>query len=147
MKTIGTEDIVARARRSTRCLPSYNRNLWTKLCLISCVKNSSAVSAGWRISLSKSNHSLEKPLCRRHLRRSGFNRRDEGNYTTYITLWKDRFPLQKWSSNFSEVLPKNIDKSSSPVEIEPALCKILGLVWKPDTDIFHFSAISAITSL
>lgn len=54
-----------------------------------------------------------------------------------------RFPLQKWSSNCSEVLPESTNKSPSPVEIEPALCKILGLVWKPDTDTFHFSTILA----
>lgn len=51
-----------------------------------------------------------------------------------------RFPLQKWSSNRLEVLPKTEDKSPSTVEIEPSLCKILGLVWKSDQDTFHFSA-------
>lgn len=54
-----------------------------------------------------------------------------------------QFPLQKWSSNCSEVLPENVDNSRSSVEIEPALCKVLGLVWRPDTDTFHFSAFSA----
>lgn len=51
-----------------------------------------------------------------------------------------RFPLQKWSSNNAEVLPTIADKSISTVVIEPALRKILGLAWKPDTDTFHFSA-------
>lgn len=49
-----------------------------------------------------------------------------------------RFPLQKWNSNCLEVLPKNGETSLSTVEIEPTLCKILGLVWKPETDTFHF---------
>lgn len=51
-----------------------------------------------------------------------------------------RFPLQKWNSNCLEVLPKNGKTSLSTVEFEPTLCRILGLVWKPETDTFHFLA-------
>lgn len=46
--------------------------------------------------------------------------------------------MQKWSSNDPDLIPT---KTGTPVvEIEPAPNKILGLVWRPDTDTFHFSA-------
>ncbi|XP_011859856.1 PREDICTED: uncharacterized protein LOC105557272 [Vollenhovia emeryi] len=50
------------------------------------------------------------------------------------------FPLQKWNSNCLELLPKSNNGSSSTVEIEPTHFKILGLIWKPNTDTFHFTA-------
>lgn len=53
-----------------------------------------------------------------------------------------QFSLQKWSSNCLEILPETADKSPSSIEIEPALCKILGLAWKPDLDTFHFSVVA-----
>ncbi|XP_077260903.1 uncharacterized protein LOC143896764 [Temnothorax americanus] len=56
------------------------------------------------------------------------------------------FPLQKWKSNNQEILPPVLDssnesssESSSPVEFEPSLVKILGLIWNPETDTFLFS--------
>ncbi|XP_077282090.1 uncharacterized protein LOC143908342 [Temnothorax americanus] len=56
------------------------------------------------------------------------------------------FPLQKWKSNNQEILPPVSDssnesssESSSPVEFEPSLVKILGLIWNPETDTFLFS--------
>ncbi|XP_011883775.1 PREDICTED: uncharacterized protein LOC105570933 [Vollenhovia emeryi] len=51
------------------------------------------------------------------------------------------FPLQKWSSNYPEVLPPTDENSPLTVEIEPTLHKILGLAWKPDKDTFHFSVL------
>ncbi|XP_011860044.1 PREDICTED: uncharacterized protein LOC105557407 [Vollenhovia emeryi] len=51
------------------------------------------------------------------------------------------FPLQKWSSNYPEVLPPTDENSPFTVEIEPTLHKILGLAWKPDQDTFHFSVL------
>lgn len=50
-----------------------------------------------------------------------------------------RFPLQKWSSNYPEILPHNTEKTSPIVEPEPTLHKILGFNWKTDTDNFYFS--------
>lgn len=50
-----------------------------------------------------------------------------------------RFALQKWSSNCPDVLSAVRNKSTSSVEIEPSVYKILGLAWKPDSDTFHFS--------
>ncbi|XP_070526960.1 uncharacterized protein [Cardiocondyla obscurior] len=50
-----------------------------------------------------------------------------------------KFPLQKWNSNFPEVLPTTIKESSNLVETDNNLYKILGLGWKPKTDEFHFS--------
>lgn len=70
----------------------------------------------------------------------GIDNRGERNSSTTNSTQADRFPLQKWSSNRPEVLSKTEDKSPFTIEIEPSLCKILGLVWKPDQDIFHFSA-------
>lgn len=58
-----------------------------------------------------------------------------------------KFPLQKWNSNCLEILPKSSEKSLSIVEIEPTLCKILGLVWKPESDTFHFLATTAPNTL
>lgn len=52
------------------------------------------------------------------------------------------FPLQKWSSSHPEILPKTSDELQHTVEIEPVLCKILGLVWKPASDSFHFSSLT-----
>lgn len=52
------------------------------------------------------------------------------------------FPLQKWNSNCPEVLPQEpakINKAAPIVEIEPALHKILGLVWESRSDTFHFT--------
>ncbi|XP_071580243.1 uncharacterized protein [Temnothorax nylanderi] len=51
------------------------------------------------------------------------------------------FPLQKWKSNHQDLLPESVssNESPSPVEFEPSLVKILGLIWKPETDTFHFS--------
>ncbi|KMQ89769.1 gag-pol polyprotein precursor [Lasius niger] len=48
------------------------------------------------------------------------------------------FPLQKWSSNHPEILPTPIEDRNMEIIIEPALCKILGLVWRPTTDTLHF---------
>lgn len=51
------------------------------------------------------------------------------------------FPLQKWKSNHCEILPLNSranDEILQPVELQPMLSKILGLVWKPETDIYQF---------
>lgn len=56
------------------------------------------------------------------------------------------FPLQKWSSNCREILPMSGEESSSAVEIESTLCKILGLIWRPDSDTFHFSALPTSTT-
>lgn len=50
-----------------------------------------------------------------------------------------QFPLQKWNSNYPELLPDAEQKSTSLVEIDPTQLKILGLVWKPTTDTFHFT--------
>ncbi|XP_072766499.1 uncharacterized protein [Anoplolepis gracilipes] len=55
-----------------------------------------------------------------------------------------KFPLQKWNSNCTEVLLNSVIEMPSTVEFESSLCKILGLVWQPVTDTFHFEA--AITS-
>ncbi|XP_011884112.1 PREDICTED: uncharacterized protein LOC105571257, partial [Vollenhovia emeryi] len=49
------------------------------------------------------------------------------------------FPLQKWNSNCPEILPYINEHSHLTVEIEPTLHKILGLIWRPDSDTFHFS--------
>jgi hypothetical protein len=51
------------------------------------------------------------------------------------------FPLQKWHSNHPELLPPELlldCATTSSVEFEPSLLKILGLVWKPESDSFHF---------
>ncbi|GAB1869290.1 Gag-pol protein [Camponotus japonicus] len=50
------------------------------------------------------------------------------------------FPLQKWSSNCPELLPKSNEGRPTDVEIDPTLCKILGLVWRPCSDTLHFSS-------
>lgn len=57
-----------------------------------------------------------------------------------------RFPLQKWSSNRPEILPQSNKETFSDVEIEPALYKILGLVWRPCSDTLHFSSTIPATS-
>ncbi|XP_011862577.1 PREDICTED: uncharacterized protein LOC105559116, partial [Vollenhovia emeryi] len=57
------------------------------------------------------------------------------------------FPLQKWNSNCLELLPKSNSGSSSTVEIEPTHLKILGLIWKPNTDTFHFTAATSPTTV
>lgn len=49
------------------------------------------------------------------------------------------FPLQKWNSNDPNLLPREAQPPSI-VEIEPILNKILGLVWRPETDTLHFSS-------
>lgn len=49
-----------------------------------------------------------------------------------------QFPLQKWNSNYLEVLPKTEGNTQPEVEIETTLCKILGLIWKPESDTLHF---------
>lgn len=52
------------------------------------------------------------------------------------------FPLAKvWSSNCLEVLLSDQSatiKDTVTIEIEPTHLKILGLVWQPDSDTFHF---------
>jgi len=50
------------------------------------------------------------------------------------------FPLQKWSSNCAELLAESNEERPIDVEIEPALCKILGLVWRPGSDTLHFAS-------
>lgn len=51
------------------------------------------------------------------------------------------FPLQKWSSNYPGVLPSTFtENTTATVEIESTLQKILGLVWRPTSDTFHFRA-------
>lgn len=51
----------------------------------------------------------------------------------------DGFPLQKWNSNCSQLLShlQSAADPPSPVEIESSIVKILGLVWRPDSDTFH----------
>lgn len=59
------------------------------------------------------------------------------------------FPLQKWRNNCPDVLPQDQlvkDAHVSAVEIEPTLNKILGLVWLPSLDTFHFAAQPSSTS-
>ncbi|XP_070531344.1 uncharacterized protein [Cardiocondyla obscurior] len=49
------------------------------------------------------------------------------------------FPLQKWRSNFPEILPEQKEKISAIMEPEPSQQKILGLLWNSATDNFGFS--------
>lgn len=52
------------------------------------------------------------------------------------------FPLQKWKSNCVEILTDvqlSSEEAAATVEIEPTFQKILGLIWQPVSDTFHFT--------
>ncbi|XP_070522380.1 uncharacterized protein [Cardiocondyla obscurior] len=58
-----------------------------------------------------------------------------------------QFPLQKWCSNYSEILPFSERGTSKLVKSDPAFDKILGFNWDSENDTFRFSVKHATTTI